>query len=246
MKVYDVPDIDGQLYLRDETDLWGFLQNGVYEPEETKLIKSLVKKDDVCLDIGANIGYFTVLMAKQCKLVYAYEPEPSNYQLLRKNIMLNKTFNIYVNHVALTENSGQAQLHLSAASHGMHRMFPSGLCNSFTTVRTQRFDEAWTNQGKFHVDFIKIDIEGSELGALKGMKEMLSVNKSTMVMEFHPPSIQEYGAKPEDIYQFMKDLGYSIRLVPDIDNEITYQKLFEETNNVRGGQNLLCVPKKEQ
>ena len=243
MKLEQVNDY--QLYLRDETDLWGFYQNGVYEPEETKLIKSLVKPDMVCLDIGANIGYFTVLMAKQCKLVWAYEPEPSNYQLLRKNIMLNQTFNIYVNHVALTEKSGQAILHLSAASHGMHRMFPSGLCNSSTVVRTQRFDEAWNNLDNFNIDFVKIDIEGSELGALKGMKSMLEKCMPTMVMEYHPPSIIEYGANPLDVYNFMKDLGYSIRLVPDNDKEITYEKLFEETNNIRGGQNVLCL-KQEQ
>ena len=74
MKLHDVPQIDGKMYLRDQTDLWGFIQNGKYEPEETEIIKNLVKTQDVCLDIGANIGYFTVLLAKKCKEVWAFEP----------------------------------------------------------------------------------------------------------------------------------------------------------------------------
>jgi hypothetical protein len=79
MQLIDIPSIGGKLYIRDETDCWGLIQNGVYEPEETELIKKLVKPNDVCIDVGANVGYFTVLMAKLGAYVYAFEPEPSNF-----------------------------------------------------------------------------------------------------------------------------------------------------------------------
>ena len=236
MKLKQFDDI--QLYVREND--WGFWQNDSYEPEETALIKKLVQSNFVCLDIGANLGYFTMLMAKQCKTVWSYEPEASNYQLLRKNIILNKTFNVYVNRVALTEHSGEALLYLSPTNNGMNRIFQSVLCNGSIIVKTQKFDEAWNNLNRYDIDFIKMDAEGSELGVLKGMRVMLQECHPIILMEFHPTSIIEYGANPKDVYDFMKDLGYSIRLIPYSDEEITYEKLLEETMKEPSGRNILC------
>jgi FkbM family methyltransferase len=242
MKLYDIPQIDGKLYLRDETDLWGFIQNNEYEPEETKLIKSLVKSNDVCLDIGANIGYFTVLMAKQCKAVCAIEPERSNFELLIKNTDVNNLRNVWRYNYALVEypQAGGNRLYLCLKSHGMHRVYPSKHCDSDTICHGVRYDDLeFTNI----INFIKMDIEGAELGALHGMKQMLQRDMPTMVMEFHPPSIIEYGANPKDIYDFLTELKYDIRLVPNIDETISYQDLYDKTNNESGGQNILCQKK---
>ena len=57
-----------------------------------------------------------------------------------------------------------------------------------------------------------MDIEGAELGALKGMKKLLEKNGPSIIMEFHSPSIEEYGAKPRAISDFMKGLGYDIKI----------------------------------
>ena len=237
LKIKQFDDI--QLYVRDEKD-WGFWQNDTFEPEETELIKSIVKSNDVCLDIGANIGYFTILMAKRCKLVWSYEPETSNYQQLRKNILLNKTFNIYVNHVALTDKSGEGMLYLCPINNGMHRVYPSRFCDGTAIVKTQKFDDAWDNLNHFQIDFIKMDAEGSELGVLKGMKGMLQILKPTIVMEFHPPSIEESGANPKEIYDLLKSIGYSIYLIPNIKEEFSYEELYLQTDDPSGGQNILC------
>jgi FkbM family methyltransferase len=240
MKLYDIPQIDGKLYLRDETDLWGFLQNGEYEPEETELIKKLVKPSDVCIDIGANVGYFTVLMAKQCRYVYAFEPEETNYELLKKNLEINQIKNVDIYDYAVTNADELKILYLCEASHGMHRLYPSKHCKVGQIVKAMQFDSMFDSP----VDFIKMDIEGSEYGALKGMKNLLTNNDITMVMEFHPPSIIEYGANPKDIYDFLTELKYDIRLVPNIDETISYQDLYDKTNNESGGQNILAMRKK--
>lgn len=246
MKLYDVPQIDGQLYLRDETDLWGFLQNGKYEPEETELIKKLVKPNDICLDIGANIGYFTVLMAKQCKNVYAFEPEPTNFHYLELNVQLNRLTNVELikkavsNLPTTTDIMNAIPLYLCSKSHGMHRIFESKHCDKEPLwVHNFRLDDF-----RFHVfDFVKIDVEGSELGVIKGMFDIIKENHPTMLLEFHPPTIHEYGADPRELYYLLKGLDYDIRLVPNIDETISYEDLYARTNNESGGQNILCQKK---
>ena len=62
---------------------------GIWEPFETKIVKKLVQRGDVAVDIGANIGYYTLLFSRLVKLsgkVFAFEPEPANFSLLKKNI----------------------------------------------------------------------------------------------------------------------------------------------------------------
>ncbi len=61
-------------------------------------------------------------------------------------------------------------------------------------------------------EFIKMDIEGAELGALKGMTKLLKKDDTTIFMEFHPPNIEEYNAKPREIDDFMTSLGYDIKV----------------------------------
>ena len=229
---------DFKLYLRGEKDLWGYYQNGEYEPEETKLIKSLVKSNDVCLDIGANIGYFTVLMAKQCKMVYAFEPEYTNFQLLAKNLMTNNINNVVGYNKAVSWKSGYDKLYICDKSHGMHRLYKSKHCNGHLEVATIRIDSLGLKP-----DFVKIDVEGFEHKVILGMIATLEEHHPTIVMEFHPPSIEESGHHPRGIYDQLTVLGYDIRLVPNIDETISYEDLYNATNNESGGQNLYCIKK---
>ena len=68
----------------DDRDSLQLAKNGIYNYEQTQLIKKLVKKKHIVLDIGAHIGYFTLLMANQAKQVHAFEPEARNFQILKK------------------------------------------------------------------------------------------------------------------------------------------------------------------
>jgi FkbM family methyltransferase len=212
------------------------VKNEPYEPVETALIKFLLKPDDVALDIGAHIGYFTVLMAKHCALVHAFEPEPTNMELLRHNIKINNLENVLTYEKAVSEfNYSNEELYLCDSNSGMHRLYPSKWCNNSIKVPSIRLDIY-----EFSPDFIKMDIEGSELGALKGMKATIENHHPIMIMEFHPPSIEEYGASPRDEYDFLKSLGYSIRLIPKISIPISFEELDKETRK-ESGRNVLCI-----
>ncbi len=90
-------EVQGQKMFLDKKDVLGLSINGVYEPLETKLVRKEVKKSDVVLDIGANIGYYTLILAKlvgKKGRVFAFEPDPTNFALLKKNISINGYKNV--------------------------------------------------------------------------------------------------------------------------------------------------------
>ena len=218
----------------DDLDSSRLTRFGIYQPEETKLIKKIVKKKHTVLDIGANIGYFTLIMANQAKQVHAFEPELRNFEILKKNVQLNRLSNVKLYNLAVTETTGMTKLHLADIGRGMHRIYPSYWCKGgVTDVGTVRIDDIIGD-----ANFVKMDIEGSELGALKGMIKLLKKGDITLIMEFHPPSIEEYGAKPRDIYDFMTNLGYDIKA--SLRDSLSFKEL-EKIAIENPGTNILCT-----
>jgi FkbM family methyltransferase len=211
------------------------LTNAAYEPIEIALTKFFLKSDDVALDIGAHIGYFTMLMTKLCKWVYSFEPDPKNFGLLVKNTC--EMDNVFHYNKAVSNEDGQVILYHFDSNSGMHRIYKSKWIGHPLIVNTVKLDNLFMDK---HIDFIKMDIEGSEYGALKGMKSLLENCHPKMIMEFHPPSIEEYGASPEEEYHFLKTLGYSIRLIPKISIPISFEELDKETRK-ESGRNILCI-----
>ena len=221
------------MYL-DDMDSSRLTRFGIYQPEQTKLIKKLVKKKHTVLDIGANIGYFTLIMAKQAKQVHAFEPEARNFEILKRNVELNRLSYVKLHNVAVADTSAKATLHLSDIGRGMQRIYPSHWCmEGKTEVETIRIDDIIED-----AEFIKMDIEGAELGALKGMIKLLKKDDTTIFMEFHPSSIEEYGAKPKEIYDLMTSLGYDIKVSSK--DSLSFEEL-EKIAIDNAGTNILCT-----
>ena len=125
-------------------------------------------------------------------------------------------------------------LHLWEMNRGLHRIYPSHWCKGGTsTVQTVRIDDIIQE-----ADFIKMDIEGAELGALKGMTQLLKKCDITIIMEFLPSSILEYGTKPRNVYDFMTSLGYDLKL--SLKDSISYEQL-EKIAIERTGTNIICT-----
>jgi FkbM family methyltransferase len=229
---------DSLMYL-DGSDLSMMLRrDGIFDRPETELIKSLLKKDDIAIDVGAHIGYFTLLMARRCRRVFAFEPERNNYTTLIRNMRINNLHNVIPSPYAVAEQAGAVTLCRHWTNTGMNRIYCTNWCvRDHQTAVTIKLDQLIDI-----ADFIKMDCEGSEYGALKGMKNLLINNDIKMVMEFHSPSIIEYGAKPEDIFNFMNDLGYEMRLIGYPDN-LSFKEIVSISSDPVGGYNLYCSKK---
>ena len=166
-----------------------------WEPFETELVKSNVKKNDIVVDVGANIGYYTLLMAKIGALVNSYEPAPSNFKLLKKNVQQNNfSQNITLHNTAVSNFIGTSKLYLQKNNTGGHQL-------GFNLFQTDNSIEVpVTKINLDRIDFAKIDVEGSELHVLEGMK----VLPEKLLIEFSPRKLQNNGTKLEDFFKFIQ------------------------------------------
>ena len=186
-----------------------------YEPIETEIVKSNVKKNDIVVDVGANIGYYTLLMAKNNAFVFSYEPEPQNFELLQKNVILNNfSLNVKLYNKAVSDFNGNSKLVLSENSIGQHKLGNSRFGTNSIEVEVTKLEQD-------KIDFAKIDVEGAELHVLQGMKSM----PNKMLVEFNSINLKECGTNYKDFFHFIKK--YTIKEIskkglvePDFDRLI--------------------------
>jgi FkbM family methyltransferase len=215
--------------------------------KEIQIIQSIVNKEySNTIDLGANVGIFTKVLAECSKHVYALEPEPENFRQLQENM---KSFdNVSLYNMAASNMTGTEILHTSLINNGMHRLYQSALCfgGQQIPVKTIRVDDLIMEQEKVNekIDLIKMDVEGFEYFVIVGMFNLIKRDKPVIISEFHPESIRESGANPERIYILMTKVFNYNYPKHCITGEIldTYEKLERVTNDPRGGVNILFSP----
>jgi FkbM family methyltransferase len=210
--------------------------------KEIEIIRNLVNKESsITIDLGANVGIFTKVLAECSKHVFAFEPDPFNFSQLKENMKSYSNVTLY--NAAVSNVNGTDTLHRSMINNGMHRLYSSKLCwGNKVQVKTVKVEDIIPENIK-KIDLIKMDVEGFEYFALLGMKNLIKRDKPTIISEFHPDSILESGADPQQIFELMtKEFGYNY---PKhcINGEIldTYKKLEEVTNDPKGGVNILWI-----
>jgi FkbM family methyltransferase len=248
-----VVEIFGNKMYLDIKDTLNLSVWGEFEPFQTEVFKKEIKGGDIVLDIGAHIGYCTLIAAKivgpQGK-VFAFEPEPSNFSLLQKNIELNHYKNIELIQKAVSDKSGRVKLFLYEDTEGDprlgdHRIFDLGDNRKFIKTEAVSLDDYFRNyRGK--IDLIKMDVEGAESGVISGMKSLLSKNYALKIItEFFPLGIQGFGGNPRKFLEFFTEAGFKLfninenkkKLEPVIIND-----LFEVYNpKTQTATNLLCI-----
>jgi FkbM family methyltransferase len=214
-KMYVVPSRSGT-----ERTLFIFKS---YEKGITRLFHSLVKSGMTVVDIGAHIGYYTLLSAQIVGpkgKVFAFEPEPKNYDLLKKNVAENGYNNVTLVEKAVSNGSSIARLSVDLKDSGMNYL--ANTINNSITVSTVSLDEFFDEA--IVIDFIKMDIEGFEEKALEGMQRILKKgNVKAIIAEFYPKLIKRNGFSPKILWDRLSALGLEIYQISDgEDNEINF------------------------
>jgi FkbM family methyltransferase len=169
---------------------------GDAEPEVQRALEEHIKPGHVVYDVGANVGFFTILCARLVGprgKVYAFEPMPPNAKALRHNVALNGLDNVVVVEKALSSESGTAQMFVSAWS-AFHSLNVEGASKNDNlgpqarepiTVQTITLDEFVEADPARAPDLIKLDVEGAELVALEGMRGTLRSAEPLLLCELH-------------------------------------------------------------
>jgi FkbM family methyltransferase len=207
---------------------------GLYELDTVRLVRRLLQAGDHFVDCGANIGYFTLAAARRVGAsgrVDSFEPDPLNRARLQANLAANDSpAQIHVHEVALSDRAGEATLYHPTGvgqNHGEASLFaaPGAEANNYT-VRTARLDEEIQTPPRL----IKMDIEGAELAAIKGMTRLLSSGQPPqLIVEHNPHSAETAGHKAGDLLRALREsqpryrahwIGWGLREIPtpeDID-----------------------------
>lgn len=193
------------------------LLKGEYEKTQTEIFLSTLKPEDTVLDIGANIGYYTVLAGKavgQKGRIIAFEPDRENNILLDKNITLNKLTNVTVINKAVSRST--ATLEFNSAPNKAESGLSQGKETGSYTVCAIALDDFLSSQNFKKINVIKIDIEGAEIGALEGGRKELSKMKDvTLFIEYNPASLKLYQKDPTELLAIISDFGFTIEHIID-------------------------------
>lgn len=216
-----VPVQEHKLYV-DIGDMGGMtsdlVSTGIYEKQTTRVLRNIVTKGMVCLDIGANIGYFTLIAARlvgEEGKVVAFEPEPHNFDLLVRNITLNGYDNVIPVQKAISNKNGRAKLFLNIFDLGSHTLArPRRNDKSFSQdtieIEVQTLDSFFKDYtGK--IDLVKIDVEGAELAVLEGMENIINQNKDLIIItEFSPDCLSRFDSAPEEYLNRLVNYGFRL------------------------------------
>jgi FkbM family methyltransferase len=193
----------------DPTTVVSILLHGDYEPETRAVVQKSLKPGMTFVDLGANIGYFTVIAGKSISpggRVYAFEPLPPIADYLERNIRENGLQDVVrVERLAVSDQSGVVRFSAGETSSvGAHIADTSG---AGIDVPTVSLDDHFARAGWPRVDFVKMDIEGAELAALRGMRELARRSQRlTLVFEFLYDRFGDGGAT--ELFDTLRQLGF--------------------------------------
>ncbi|MEW6602482.1 MAG: FkbM family methyltransferase, partial [Nitrospirota bacterium] len=192
-------------------DIFGkaLLKNQVPEQEVTECLLDSIQPGMTILDIGANIGYMTLICSRAAGSngqVISFEPNPIMVRELKHNLELNGIRNVLIEPVALGENQGTLCLMLPEAGKESH----SSLCTNSTfqavgeiSVSVESLDSVIARLSLKKIDLIKIDVEGAELMVFRGAEKVLREMRPLIVFESAENLAEAFGHSVFDVLTFV-------------------------------------------
>ena len=185
------------------------VRRGLLEPEDVGLFLSLLRPGMTVLDVGANVGMYSLLSARRVGptgRVHAFEPTPAVAASLRRNVALNGLGNVHVHEAAVSDAAGRATFYLQDSSD----------CNTLAggagtpiRVRTVTLDDHVAAHGLDRVDVMKMDVEGAEVLALRGGGRLLAAADGPVLMlEFNPEALGAAGSGVAELRGLLEGHGY--------------------------------------
>ena len=200
------------------------LTGSLYEPEIALVLIRILHPGDCFVDVGANVGFFTVIAARlvgEGGRVYAFEPETANFNRLKQNVALNGLTNVMLYQAAVGDRDGEAELYINSDNDGGHALWNPG-AHSFNRLSRETVIKQKTPLVKLdtllmadpeaasRIKAVKIDAEGYEQHVLQGTIETISRQRIPFVFaEINRLALHQSGAGERPLILSMRHLGYS-------------------------------------
>ena len=227
-------EIDGLTFFlnpADKTITQAILHADTWEPETTATIRDILKPGDTFIDVGANIGWFTLIASREVGeegRVIAFEPDPESFDILRRNVTVNKCPNVILEKDALSNKRGTIWLYIHDKNKGGHSLLKSDERSQRVEVQALTLDE-YLQGFERKIALVKMDTEGAEGLILEGMQSTIQTqDRMDIVMEFAPNALRPLGTDPEAMLYRLLESNYrayaidhpSGQLVPVDKNQI--------------------------
>lgn len=215
----------GCTMLVDPTTYFGEIYvRGEYEPQLVRYLKRSIRQSMVCIDVGANVGYFSLLMARLVGprgRVFAFEPTTKTREVLKASADLNGYSHLTVEGLAVTDRVGNLEFNVGPSGFDVYN---SGGAVSHPHARPQAFstqvvpcttlDDYCHEWAVRNVDLVKIDVEGGELSVLKGMERLQGANPELrIVLEFADVTTNGFGYEARELGHWLQERGWRLSIL---------------------------------
>ena len=225
-------------HFRIQLDLDDWIQQqiyflGDYEKEEIDFLYSYLKPGNTFIDIGGNIGIFSLnasgIVGQHGKVI-AFEAFAPNFEKIKKNIQRNGISNTTLEHCAISDRKGKLEIYYDENADNVG-MASSYLENSTLKVEVDSIslDEYLNIHPLKTVDLIKIDIEGGEFLALQGMKNVLKNHQPAIIIEMNHMTMEKSGTSEKEVLQFFSAQEYQLTKVLSKSTH-SYNAVFQKVN----------------
>ena len=220
---------------------------GEYERFITRIVSSMVRPGDRCLDVGANYGWYTLLMSHLCGPageVHAFEPVSGTFRMLQRNFeTAGSPPNIVLNNMGVADAPGRASMHVFAGlPHGHSSLSAMGRKDSSPVeCELTTLDEYLGNRPGSPIRFVKCDVEGAELKVLRGAASLLRQSVPPIwIVEMAQETARPFGYGPNDLLECLREgADYEFYAVDEVRSKVRRIDRFADGDI---GANVLCVP----
>ncbi len=220
---------------------------GVYGELDTEIVKREIKKGDIVVDIGASIGYFTLIFARAVGddgKVFAFEPRPERFELLKKNVEINGYRNVTLENMAVMKHTGKSDFYYSKNEKtGFKFAVSKEQSVNITekgTAKTIRLDDYFDKKNLSNkINFIKSDVDGPEFSVLQSADSILKNKSLKIFFEWDPEYIKVAGDEPEEVLNLLYKNNFKI-YSPDYKNQKYTEISKNQLLGIISEVNLLC------
>ena len=195
------------------------LRAGTYEPEVSNLVRSLLKPGMTFVDVGANVGYYALMCSSIVGTggaVYAFEPSPDPFRYLISNIGRNGVTNVVATNAAVTDRQGSIGFIAPDLERGHVTVVAPATGASL--VRAITLDDFFSELRWPPINLIKLDVEGGEIGVLKGMSRLSARNPELrLIMEVNMSATYRAGSSSTEISRAVSELGFQNGYIVELD-----------------------------